>query len=168
MTRELLLLRHAKSNWRAEFETDLERPLSRRGVRAAATIGRALRALEATPERVLTSPAKRARQTARLALEAGEWGCPIERCPDFYGGSPEDALDALRRVPEPLERILAVGHEPTWSALAGGLVGGAELRVPTACLLRIELGVQTWSELAWGSCVLAAMLPVRTLQALSG
>ena len=50
--------------------------------------------------------------------------------------------------------VLLAGHEPVWSTLAGELIGGADLRFPTAALasLRFEIGDWTTAdraELEW-------------------
>ena len=53
-------------------------------------------------------------------------------------------------------RVMLVGHEPSWSELIGELVGGAEVRFPTAAMARINFDVDSWDrirrdhgELAW-------------------
>jgi len=52
-------------------------------------------------------------------------------------------------------RILFAGHEPTWSMLAGALVGDARIRFPTAALARIDLNVKHWREAEYGTATLA-------------
>ncbi len=153
--RSLIMLRHAKSDWRAAVGDDAERPLSKRGRRAARTMGRFLARTGELPDRALTSPALRAASTLRLAMQAGGWSCPVEACPELYSG-PEEALELIRREPDGTEVLLAVGHEPTWSSLAGALVGGARLRLPTAAMARIDFSGERWAavepgagELAW-------------------
>ena len=68
----LLVLRHGKSDWKAEFDTDEHRPLARRGRRAARTMGRHLAAVGPAPTLALTSPALRAHDTVLRVLEAVE------------------------------------------------------------------------------------------------
>ena len=75
--RQLLVLRHGKSDWDADYRGDHERPLASRGRRAAAAVGRFLAAAGPMPDRVLSSSAVRALSTVRLAAEAGRWPPPI-------------------------------------------------------------------------------------------
>ena len=77
MSRELLILRHAKSAWDTPAETDFDRPLNGRGKRDAPRIGAWLMAQALLPDHVIASPARRARQTTRrvckeLGLDASK------------------------------------------------------------------------------------------------
>lgn len=155
---DLVLLRHGKSDWNAGGAGDRQRPLARRGVEAAQTMGRVIARVHRVPEVVLTSPAVRARTTAELAVAAGSWGCPIRVIDGFYGGGVGDVIDLLRRAPE-VERLVAVGHEPTWSALAGALIGGGDIRMPTAAA--VSIGVPSWSGLGRNTGELRWMLVPR-------
>src|ERR687890_227229 len=65
----LMLLRHAKSSWADPGRDDRDRPLSPRGVRAARSMGRVMRERALIPDLVLCSPARRARDTWKLAAE---------------------------------------------------------------------------------------------------
>lgn len=145
----LYLLRHGKSDWNTGGP-DHERPLAPRGIDAAGRIGRLLRDLDEVPDRVVSSSAVRARETVRLAREAGEWAPEIELEPDFYGTDPERLLDWVRRVDDGTNSILLVGHQPTWSLFASGLIGGGQLRYPTAALAKIALHVDRWSDAEFG------------------
>lgn len=94
----LLMLRHAKSDWRVEYgRDDLHRPLAKRGKRAARTIGRFLVVTGQGPERALVSPALRATQTVELAMTAGNWECQVVICDGLYGDV-DDVLDAIRHL----------------------------------------------------------------------
>jgi phosphohistidine phosphatase SixA len=46
---------------------------------------------------------------------------------------------------------LLTGHEPTWSGLAGRLVGKAAIRVPTGAMLRIDFQQESWDEIEFES-----------------
>jgi phosphohistidine phosphatase SixA len=63
MSRELLILRHAKSAWNTDAASDFERPLAKRGKKAAPRVGRFLLQQGLVPDFVVSSPAMRARQT---------------------------------------------------------------------------------------------------------
>ncbi|MDH3511983.1 MAG: histidine phosphatase family protein [Gammaproteobacteria bacterium] len=72
MKKRLTLLRHAKSSWNNPSLDDRDRPLNKRGERDAPMMGQRLLKKSTRPSLILTSPAKRARQTARLiAREIG-------------------------------------------------------------------------------------------------
>ena len=101
----LFLLRHGKSDW-GHGVADHERPLTRRGEDAARRIGRLLAGIGQVPERVVSSTAVRARQTAQLAAEAGSWSPAVELEGDFYETGPERVLRRGRGgLVEPLARL---------------------------------------------------------------
>ncbi len=152
--RELGLLRHAKSDWGVEYRQDHDRPLAPRGVRAAQLVGRFLRRVDLIPRRVFSSSAERAARTARLAAEAGQWECPVETSPKLYLAEPEALLDYLAEIDNELNRILLVGHNPSWENFLSLLVGGGNFRLPTAALAWVTVPAPTWSECRPGAGVL--------------
>jgi phosphohistidine phosphatase len=160
----LILLRHGKSDWRADYGgDDRARPLARRGRKAARTIGRFLARAGQVPDVALTSPALRAEQTLRLAMAAGDWTCPARSAEALYGGGVARLLSEIHKEPAATGVLLAVGHEPTWSEAVGLLVGGGRLRLPTGALARIELEVDRWEDVGPGSGVLAWSVAPRLL-----
>jgi phosphohistidine phosphatase len=161
----LLLLRHAKSDWDAADGEDFDRPLARRGKKAAALVGRFLRAVDCVPDAVLTSSAVRARTTVELAAAAGGWDCPIGDSRRLYEASPEGVIEEIRRVEGSPARLLVVGHEPTWSALVSLLIGGGTVRLPTAALAAIEVEAASWAALTPGSGQLAWLVTPKLVEA---
>ena len=144
--KQLLILRHAKSDWKTSFESDHERPLAKRGVSAARLMGRFLAKLELQPDLILSSTAVRARTTAEIASHSGSWDCPMALCEEFYGSNPATVLSVVKAQEGMFSRILLVGHEPTWSELVGELTGGGEPRMPTAAMARIDFPIDDWAE----------------------
>ena len=142
----VIFLRHAKSDWHAGASNDIERPLNKRGRSAAAAVGTFLAAAGHVPDLVLCSPATRTRQTLELAKEAGGWNCPTETANELYYGSVHDmiTLACQRRAPV----TMLVGHEPTTSEALKRLTG-ADLRMPTAALARVNLNPDNTGQLDW-------------------
>lgn len=163
--KSLYLIRHAKSDWQAPAGGDHDRPLAKRGVRAAKLMGRFLTAAGLAPDAVLTSSAVRARTTVELMVEAGSWTCPVHVTRSLYDGGPADVLAEVRRQPDEIERLLVAGHEPTWSALVEELCGG-RVKMVTAALARVDLDVERWADVAPDLGVLAWLVPPKLLQAL--
>ena len=157
--KDLILLRHAKSDWGAPFGDEADRPLNPRGREAAGVMGRVLTLAGRAPDLVLTSPARRARETADLAAEGGGWEAPIAADPRLSPGSPAAVIAVVRERAGDAGRVLVIGHEPAWSQTAAVLLGGGRVRMATgtaACL-----GVDSWEELAPGACTLLWMLTPR-------
>lgn len=149
----LLLLRHAKSDWDSDFPDDHERPLAKRGRRAAKDVGRWLAAV-APPDLVLSSTAVRARTTAELAAAAGGWSCPLETTRELYEATPEAVLAVVRRGPDAVSTLLVVGHEPTWSLFVSRAIGGGAVRMKTAAIAALSFEAARWDEVGFGDGVL--------------
>ena len=142
----ILLMRHAKSDWDASYTTDHDRPLAPRGHRSASVIGRVLAAWEEIPDLVITSSAARARATAEEAARAGSWDCPIIVDSELYGTGPDTVLAVAEQNATDQERMMLVGHEPTWSMLAEQITGG-RVEMRTAGVAAIDLLADTWDGL---------------------
>lgn len=158
MSKRLLLFRHAKSDWHAGALNDHERPLTKRGREAARVMGRVLAAADQLPDLVVTSSAVRAHTTVELAHEAGGWTCPIETSDALYDTDAASVLEEIRGLPDSADKVLLAGHEPTWSEVASRLIGGGDLRFPTAVLARLDLDVARWRDATFGSGVLVWLL----------
>jgi phosphohistidine phosphatase len=96
------------------------------------------------PDAVITSPATRATETVRLAMEGGDWVRPVREANGLYDGGIAALVAEIRRQPESDRVLLVVGHEPTWSEAVAALTGGATVRMPTGAVACID-----FSELAW-------------------
>lgn len=159
----LLFLRHGKSDWDADFSTDHERPLAKRGRKAAATMGRFIKTCGALPDRVLTSTAVRARTTVELAMEEGGWEAPVRETKALYMASPEDLLVQVRAEDNGSDALLLVGHEPTWGSAVSRLIGGGAIRFPTAALARVDFDAARWQDVAFGRGELIWLVPPKAL-----
>lgn len=159
----LLLLRHGKSDWDADYAEDHDRPLATRGRAAASLMGRFLSESHQVPDRVVSSSALRASMSVRLAAEAGGWSCPLETTEELYGSTPEGVLTVIRGCDDSRVRFLLAGHEPAWSELAGMLIGRASLKFPTATIARIDLEIEKWKDAEFGLGTLVWLMPPRLL-----
>ncbi len=142
----LLILRHGKSSWKHPGLADHDRPLNKRGLRDAPRMGRLLREEDLAPDRIVSSTAVRARETARLV--AGEAGSDraVEHSRRLYLASVAEIVRVLREVGGDASRLLVVGHNPGLEELVACLTGCAEA-LPTAALAELELDLQSWSKL---------------------
>ena len=162
MKRELLILRHAKSDWDASYGGDHERPLAQRGIKAARKVGRFLRDRSLVPDLIFTSSAVRAHTTVQIACEAGAWEAPIEVRPNLYGASVGEWLAEVANAPATVQRLLVAGHEPTCSSVLLHFTG-VDKRVVTAAVAAIDVEADNWSELSRENCVLRFLIRPKEL-----
>lgn len=146
MTKTLLIMRHAKSSWKNEKLKDIDRPLKHRGEEAANLIGKVLVKTELVPQVVLSSPAQRAKQTAELVVEESKFKGELKFVDSFYMGEPENYIKALKELPDEIERVMVVGHNPGLEALLQLLDGKVD-SLPTGSLAYLVLDLKHWADL---------------------
>jgi phosphohistidine phosphatase len=135
----LYLLRHAEAVDQAD--SDAARELTEKGIAQARKAGKFCRKNEFIPAIILTSPLKRAEQTARLVAREVQTAEFIIDPTLSAGMQPETALDELRAYAR-FSSLMLVGHEPDFSLLAAHLLGiplRETLRLRKASLTGIEL-----------------------------
>lgn len=142
----LLLLRHAKSSWHDVGQTDFERPLNARGLKAAPLIGRFMRKQKIRPDLMLSSPAERARQTAMLVGEAAKITAEVRYDERIYEASVLRLLEVVSQIEDAANIVLLVGHNPGLEELLAQLTGQVR-QMPTGALAHITLGLERWSKI---------------------
>ncbi|XOV89411.1 MAG: histidine phosphatase family protein [Pseudomonadota bacterium] len=132
---DLLLMRHGKSDWSLPVD-DFDRPLTDRGKHDAQRVGAWLRASKLLPERVLTSPAVRARATAEKCVKAAGLTVEIiEAEPRLYEAGSQDIRKLLTEQITRPGRLLVVGHNPGLDLLLDDLVPGPLPLTPSGKLM---------------------------------
>lgn len=151
MSRELWLLRHAKSD-RKTATLDIDRPLNKRGKRAARKMGTWMQRQGLIPDWIISSPAERARATLDLVCEKLEFDIK-DTLKDrrLYGQGIGSLRKVLSECPKEANRVLLVGHNPELEDLLIELTGALNLPdidkiMPTAALARLAMP-DDWSGL---------------------
>jgi phosphohistidine phosphatase len=152
-TRHLFLLRHAKSSWDDASIDDHDRPLAPRGRRSAARIADYATKTGIRPDLILCSSATRARQTLeRIAPSLGrDAEIRIER--SLCGATEDRLLERLHALPEEVDSVMMIGHNPGVQDLAVLLAREGPLRTllegkfPTAGLASLAFGSVWWKDL---------------------
>lgn len=166
MSRELWLLRHAKADRNLALD-DFDRPLKKRGKRAAEKLGAWLCKQQLIPDRIISSPAKRALATAKIVHKAFAIESPVYLEPRLYQAGLASLKAVIAECPTDVGRLLLVGHNPELEDLLIDLVGPGRLPVTdkliaTATLVRLKLA-DDWADLVPGSARLLAITAVKSL-----
>lgn len=168
----LIVMRHAKSSWSDKSLDDPSRPLSKRGVRAAPVMGRALSERGIVPDHVACSPAKRTRETLRLVIGALEAKPSIEYADELYAfGDGTPYLNCIRRQARSTRTLMVVGHNPSVQNLCLNLCGGSRgpdfdalvRKFPTAGVAAMSFPIDQWSEVEPGEGSLDLFLTPRMI-----
>ena len=149
--RELLIVRHGKSSWDDPDRPDRDRPLAPRGQKAVPEMGRRLRERGVVPERIVSSDAVRARDTAAALAEALrlDFGTLLLE-PRLYTEDPDTVLAVARRLDDAYACVALVGHNP---ALHEFVHAVSDLRLDkfaTAGVVHLRFDVDRWADLAPG------------------
>ena len=146
----LYILRHGKSDWKAEYTSDINRPLSKRGIIASKKIGKFLFINNSIPNLVISSTATRAKDTARIAIKSGNWNSKLIYNKYIYYEGVSNLHQILRYI-ENDEIICIVGHEPTLSKLISSLTDSEINDFKTASLAKITFDKNfNWQDINSG------------------
>lgn len=168
--RRLGLLRHAKSSWEDPRLADFDRPLKKRGVRAARRMGEELSRAGVAFDAVFASPARRVVETISC-FEQG-YGEPLGARfePRLYESSPVSLWQAMQSASDEAKRLLIVAHQPalqTFAALLCSkeqpLYGPLTDNFPTAAFVLIEFDSDRWAEIEPGTGRILLLLKPREL-----
>jgi phosphohistidine phosphatase len=140
-----MLLRHAKSSWDGEHP-DHDRPLKKRGKKAAPRMGSLAKEQGLVPQAIVSSSARRARDTATLFADAA--GFPeaeIRVEPRLYLASPRTILALAQGLDDRTAKVMFVGHNPGFEETLEELTD--QEGFPTGALAVLELPIERWSDL---------------------
>lgn len=177
MTKTLYLLRHAKSGWDDPVARDFDRPLNKRGEKAARTMGQWMASNGVTFEHLIASPAVRVIETLD-GLWAG-YGRKVEPTWErrIYLASSATVLDVLREVDDMHEVVMVVGHCPAVEDLVFNLAPDdgssplrdeVEIKYPTAALAQLEIPIDRWADIGEPVARLKRFVRPRDLDAALG
>jgi len=130
MTCALYLMRHGIAADAVRGTSDADRALTEEGVRKTTRVARGLEVLGVELDAVLSSPLRRADETARIVAEVLCPGLPIELYPPLAAGATPPEILAGLKLPRRVTRLLLVGHQPDLGDLASYLMTGSAALAP--------------------------------------
>jgi len=142
-------MRHAKSSWDNSDLADFDRPLNDRGEAAAPFMGELIAGRGLAPEEIVSSPAKRALQTATLVKESGGIEAPIRLDERIYEAGAQTLKQVASEFRDELDIMMMIGHNPGFEGFVSFLTGKQE-SMPTAALAVIDLDIDKWSDVKNG------------------
>lgn len=133
MLSHLLLMRHAKSSWSDGSLSDHQRPLNKRGEKAAEAVGHALTARGYAPDIIWSSDSKRTRQTAMRLIRAIPGAQTVNYDSNFYHAGVQTVLTVCGQQIKPEGKLMLLGHNPGWAALHEYFTGQSQDYPTGAC-----------------------------------
>lgn len=149
MSKQLLLIRHAKSSW-ADFSIkDFDRPLNDRGKKDAPVMAKRLLDKKIAIDAFISSPAKRARKTAEYFI--AEYKHPKKEIifiDELYLATPSVFASIINQVSDQYNTIAVFSHNNGITDYANTLTDTRIDEMPTCSIFAVEADVQSWSGFA--------------------
>ncbi len=145
MGKSLFIIRHAKSSWDQPELPDEERPLMEKGIQKTYKLIEYLNENHVKVDLILSSPAVRAWETARLIARGMRY--PVEKIvevPEIYHMDTEQILGKLTGVSDDVNAVMIVGHNPGVTQLANFLLGKELDWLPTSGIVGIDFSTARW------------------------
>lgn len=171
--KQLLLLRHGKSDWNKPGQEDRERSLAPRGHRATEQIATWIAARRLLPDVALVSSARRTQETWQSLESVFDADVDTHYRDELYLAGPGDILAQLAGVSDCRQRAIVVGHNPGLESLCHLLAGSGSASsaindlqrgMPTAALAVFELSGDSWQNLTADGARLIEFVRPRALE----
>jgi len=146
--KRLYLVRHAKSSWEEPGGSDMDRPLMDKGIKRTMKVIRYLNERGVKIDRMLSSPAVRAYQTA--VLMAKGMGYPEDKIVvdrKIYDGYYDRILDLIYASPNDVDSLMILGHNPTITHLANLFLHPGVDLLPTTGTICISFDTGKWEAI---------------------
>jgi phosphohistidine phosphatase len=148
MQREIVIVRHAKTESVSRAGDDFSRTLTAVGERDAEAMGRFLKEQGIKPELILASSAKRTRRTSKiLAAAMGLDGESIRYEEKLYLAADSLIETEVMGVPDSVGTLVVVGHNPGITDFVNRLSPDFILgHLPTCGLVAAKFESESWAD----------------------
>ena len=145
----LYLVRHAKSSWKEKGLADKDRPLNKRGAEYADMMVNLLKKVNNIPDSIITSPAKRASDTA-IIFSKGFFENPdqIQTNELLYMADYEDFISVIKEVKEEFSKMMLFSHNPGITFFACAVSNADIENIPTCGIVRIDFNIDSWKNIS--------------------
>ncbi|PWT95907.1 MAG: phosphohistidine phosphatase [Bacteroidetes bacterium] len=146
--RVILLIRHAKSSWDDSSISDFDRPLNDRGKKDAPEMANRLEERKFSIDRLVSSPAKRARRTAEIFLkELGKNEDELVLKSELYHASPEIFYEVLEQLDDHWHNVALFAHNPGITEFANQLTDAIRVdNIPTCGIFAFRADLNKWKD----------------------
>lgn len=145
--KHLLIYRHAKSSWKDPSLADFDRPLNKRGERDAPRMAKMLTSQNIQPDLIVSSTANRAKLTALvLAKELHYPKKKIVYMDAIYNAPAEKLIPYIHSFDDRYNKVVLVGHNTGFTALANVLGNLDIANVPTCGIVALDFKIDSWKD----------------------
>ncbi len=146
-SKKLFIIRHAKSSWKDSSLDDFDRPLNKRGMLNAPFMGEKLKEKNVVPDIIISSPALRAKTTAKIIAKKVKYSKKIIFKKEIYDVGESAIHKILKKLDNENAVVFLFGHNPDLNMLAEEFVGFDE-NIPTCGVVEIAFNCEKWRDIS--------------------
>ena len=147
MSKHLLLIRHAKSDWGDFSLADFDRPLNERGKKDAPAMAQRLLDKKIQIDAFISSPAKRAKKTAGYFAETYQADKnDILFYPELYAAPEQVFYDVIAKTKNKFDSIALFSHNPGITDFANQLTDVRIDNIPTCGIFVVTIDCKSWAD----------------------
>ena len=146
--KRIFLIRHAKSGWKNPGLKDFDRPLSKHGKKNAPEMGRCLAQYSLLPDLFISSPARRAIETAQVIAKA--IGFSVEKIipnSKVYEARVPELLEILKETDVSHKTVLLIGHNPSLTDFINSICNYSLDNLPQGGIFCVDFRSLSWKEI---------------------
>lgn len=145
--KRVIIVRHAKAVPYG-YDDDFTRDLTDRGINDAQRIGKELKKMGITPDKMISSPANRAIQTALIFAENLDFNkTQIVEIENLYEGMTTSGfIGLINNLTEELQTAFFFGHNPSFQYFVNNLLERFHDDMPTCSTVAIDFNVDSWKK----------------------
>jgi phosphohistidine phosphatase len=148
--KQIIFVRHAKSDWGNEFLKDIDRPLNDQGYTDAYFLSNWFLKNQKSPDLILSSPATRALNTALIFSRSLEFDMSnFYLTEEIYESSVDTLIELIKKQDDSKNRLMLFGHNPAITNISNQLAEDLFFdNVPTCGMVALHFSISSWRELS--------------------
>jgi phosphohistidine phosphatase len=150
----IILIRHAKSSWKYDL-TDIDRPLSIRGIRDANLLSKELLKYQLNPSGIFSSPANRALTTCKVFMDTLNFPPELLTITDeLYDFGGNQVANFIHNLDDSYDDVLIFGHNHAFTAITNNFGDTYVDNVPTCGIVKIQFQTENWKNIDKGHTIM--------------
>jgi phosphohistidine phosphatase len=145
--KKLFIIRHGKSDWSDDSLNDFDRPLNKRGFKNVPFMAKLLKKKDVKPDFILSSPAKRALETAQIIAKKVGYKKTISTNPDIYEAESKTLEKIIGDIDDKKKIVFLIGHNPGLSDLIS-ILSKMDKDIPTCAVIEIDFDTNSWKKIS--------------------
>ncbi|WP_411896205.1 SixA phosphatase family protein [Winogradskyella sp. A2] len=146
----LILVRHGKSSWNYDVG-DRQRPLKTRGLNDTRLVARYFLRYQEMPDKIFSSPAKRAHETCKIFLKTSEKSeNKVTIIDDLYDFNGRSVIGFIKNLDDDIDSVMIFGHNHAFTSISNIFGDRFIDNLPTSGLVKINFDINNWKSLEKG------------------